>query len=557
MTVMLIPCAGNIAIDMQAEFGPIPAALLPVGKDFALMATLKPVVDLYAKVMVGFSNPPAFVQNAVDRNYANVEIVDVGQTRSLGETIQRLLERLPPGTTNICIQMGDAFHPAVQRGFDTVYYSMEAAVNRWVSFEFDRSSGFHSIAMPGASTRSTLGTAFAGKFEISNPIEFAAELKTQLLAPSGKIDPFYRAIAKYFNSRPSEAELLIETKDWIDFGYSSSYFDYRRKVGFNSRSFNSLVFNDVKKSVVKRSENRAKLAEEINWYSQLPGDLADLYPRIYAQSDDKLNPWIETEYSVALPMDQLFMYSKLDATVWARIFTQLKFALERFSQHRSITGNVSLRKQLPAMCQSVYLRKTADRLAEIKNHPTFAAFKGNSVTVNSKPCLGLDAVIAQLPAVVTSFLEKYESIPSLIHGDLCFSNILYDHRLDHVRFIDPRGSFGVNGAAGDLRYDLAKLLHSASGSYDFLVNEHFEMSIENSDITLNILTREHSSPVTALCDSLVRHFVGDSGAGVRFIESLLFLSMIPLHADRAPVQQALLSVGLQQFTESLREMDLA
>lgn len=553
MTAMLIPCAGNIAIDMQAEFGPIPAALLPVGKDFALIETLKPVARLYSKVFVGFSNPQKLVQNAVNRLYSNVQIVDVGETRSLGETILGLLRALPSDVDSVCIQMGDAFHPGEKRGRDTIYYSMEAALNRWVSFAFDATRGVHDVKMPGTSKNPSLGTAFAGKFEIADVSKFAAELSAQLAAPAQKVDPFYRAVTNYFNSRGEFTDLLVETQDWIDFGYSSSYFDYRRRVGFNSRSFNSLTFNEVKKSVTKRSENRAKLAEEIAWYSHLPADLADLYPRIYGLSADVQNPWIETEYSVALPLDQLLMYSKLDEAVWARIFVQLRFALERFSKHPSVGAD--LRAQLPAMCEEIYLNKTLARLREVSNDSRFGRFLEDGVTINGTSCLGLRSVVSSLPTVVGQFLKKYEAIPSLIHGDLCFSNILYDHRLDHVRFIDPRGSFGTNGARGDLRYDLAKLLHSASGNYDFLVNEHFEMKLDARSVELSILRPDRSVAVTKLCSELVRHFADD--VSVRFIESLLFLSMIPLHADRFGVQQAFLSVGLKQFTESLRELDFA
>ncbi|RYZ73434.1 MAG: hypothetical protein EOP05_10050, partial [Proteobacteria bacterium] len=316
MTVMLIPCAGNIAIDMQAEFGPVPAALLPVGKDFALIEALKPVVRHYTDVLVGFSNPQEFVQKTVNRHYDNVRIVDVGTTRSLGETIAALLCKLPPETEAIGIQMGDAFHPSEKRGKDSIYYSMESALNRWVSFRYDTHSGISDVKMPGTSKSYSLGTAFAGKFEIHDVQAFKDALDDSLNQPSPKIDPFYQAITKYFNSRSQAqgnfATLLHESPAWIDFGYSSSYFDYRRKVGFNSRSFNSLTFNEVKKSVTKRSRNRAKLNDEIAWYSELPSDLADLYPRIYSIGTEPENPWIETEYCTALPLDQLFMYSKLD-----------------------------------------------------------------------------------------------------------------------------------------------------------------------------------------------------------------------------------------------------
>eukprot|EP01034_Spumella_vulgaris_P006135 gene6135-biopygen5401 len=47
-------------------------------------------------------------------------------------------------------------------------------------------------------------------------------------------------------------------------------------------------------------------------------------------------------------------------------------------------------------------------------------------------------------------------VPGVMHGDLCFSNILFDTRSDCIKLIDPRGlNFRDEPRlVGDLRYDL-------------------------------------------------------------------------------------------------------
>ncbi len=95
---------------------------------------------------------------------------------------------------------------------------------------------------------------------------------------------------------------------------------------------------------------------------------------------------------------------------------------------------------------------------------------------------------------------------TLVHGDLCLSNILYDLRCRVCKFIDPRGSFGVPGIYGDPRYDVAKMYHSVYGLYDFITNDLFDVSIQENRIALDI----HSRPLhDEVCKRFERVFFRD------------------------------------------------
>jgi hypothetical protein len=143
---------------------------------------------------------------------------------------------------------------------------------------------------------------------------------------------------------------------------------------------------------------------------------------------------------------------------------------------------------------------------------------------------------------------------TLIHGDLCLSNVLYDVGGGIVRLIDARGRWGSEDSpigAGDLKYDLAKLRHSLCGGYDFIVNDLFDLRLGEDGTTLDwqLARQPQHRAVAAQFDALLapRHDLQE----VRLIEALLFISMLPLHADRPRRQLAMAGVGLAQLAACL------
>ena len=77
--------------------------------------------------------------------------------------------------------------------------------------------------------------------------------------------------------------------------------------------------------------------------------------------------------------------------------------------------------------------------------------------------------------VVPEMLFDVEEF-SIIHGDLCFANIMVDENYSFIKVIDPRGKFGNFDVYGDFRYELAKLFHSVDGKYDFIIKDLFKIN---------------------------------------------------------------------------------
>ncbi len=136
---------------------------------------------------------------------------------------------------------------------------------------------------------------------------------------------------------------------------------------------------------------------------------------------------------------------------------------------------------------------------------------------------------------------------TVVHGDYCLSNILYDMRSRVVKFIDPRGSFGEKGIYGDPRYDVAKLYHSVYGLYDFMVQDLFRVSINNDQIELELAPRSQHKEINKRFEKVF--FADFSHKEVLLITALLFLSMPALHYDHPNRQVAMFSRGIMLLNE--------
>jgi len=142
-------------------------------------------------------------------------------------------------------------------------------------------------------------------------------------------------------------------------------------------------------------------------------------------------------------------------------------------------------------------------------------------------------------------------IPSVVHGDLCFSNVMYDSRSNSVKVIDPRGLNIQQELTiyGNQSYDLAKLCHSFIGLYDFIIADAFHLE-KNDEIGVklrfNLDSRLKQVQSMFMQKSLIPEL---SNKAIIAPTILLFLSMIPLHFDKPHRQEAMLANALRLYVE--------
>jgi len=253
------------------------------------------------------------------------------------------------------------------------------------------------------------------------------------------------------------------------------------------------------------------------------------------------------EYIGYPSLSDLQLYGSHRQHIWDDVFHRI------FSMHRefqSFTADAST-ASIQQSLKDIYLNKTQRRLTRIQNDNKFQPFfDAKTVQINGVSYPSLGEILTRLDDVVSSSKLLTRDSLSIIHGDLCLPNILYDPRNEILKLIDPRGKFGEFDIYGDPRYDLAKLRHSVVGHYEHLINGRFEANGElgTPELSYNIYTTDGQNQRKKGFDSVLLTETDADLETIKLIESLLFLSMVPLHSDSCERQQCMLAQGIEKFT---------
>lgn len=336
-----------------------------------------------------------------------------------------------------------------------------------------------------------------------------------------------------------EGVKAFEAQEWLDCGHPQTYDRSRRSVAA-ARAFNTLVFDDLRGTVRKESSNTKKLADEIRYMTDLPADLRPFFPQVFDWNLDSSQPWMEMEYYGYPTLSELFLYHQLHPSIWDSILRRLAQVL---SFLRSGGQSIDV-----ADVVAMYLHKTEQRLSEVSSETSLGRlFQYDEVRINGLSRLGLHDLWTVTAAQVQEISAR--PVGAMIHGDLCFSNVLFDLRSGLCKFIDPRGSFGRESHRGDQRYDVSKIHHSVIGLYDHLVAGLFNVEGSDGDFELEISVTPLQQRVAASYRELVLSAFEKSE--VDLITGLIFLGLAPLHPESESRQLAFLLQGIEFVTAGL------
>ena len=326
---------------------------------------------------------------------------------------------------------------------------------------------------------------------------------------------------------------------WHDVGHLENYFSTKRFV-LKTRYFNSLQFDDLGKNVVKTSQDNTKLINEINWYKNIPNDILELVPKI-KDSDVSSNPFLKLEYVKHPTLSELWLYSDFPSEFWKNIIQGLLDITQIFKKHKE---NVSEHEYY-----SIYFQKTVDRIDElINNNKIFKEiFDDEYISVNGTKLKNWSLIRDEIEQKIDELYNKDDNC--LIHGDLYFSNILYDSGTNKYKLIDPRGRWG-NGISGDIKYDIAKIRHSVVGGFDTITNGLYTVTYEKtSGIDINVFEPTNYQIISKELDTQIEKYWNLDK--IKMIEGLLFISMLPLHEDNFERQLAFFTIGIKRLNEIL------
>lgn len=361
-------------------------------------------------------------------------------------------------------------------------------------------------------------------------IKLQKEISTVLIAYNKKI--------------PIKTELI---NDWFDLGHTNGLINAKNAF-INARDFNAISIDTKIGVLIKSSKKKQKLKDEKAWYESLPNEIKVLAPRVLGIDETPSTFSLKMELYGYPSLQELYLNSDLTVEDWYSILKRLFDLHSELDKFRE-KPNLEAAKWL-------FYTKTIDRIAELKESNEYwkNILLRKSEIINGKLFRGFLDLWPQIHEYITKLILS--STSSIIHGDYCFSNILFDSSNYIFKLIDPRGRLNSGPTIyGDKRYDIAKLRHSFCDFYDFIVQDLFLLQEKDNTYSFKVLTTHSREQNSRIFNKILKEF-GYSISEIKFIEALLFLTMIPLHKDSFKRQQMFYLTSIILFNEVFRDANL-
>jgi hypothetical protein len=304
---------------------------------------------------------------------------------------------------------------------------------------------------------------------------------------------------------------------------------------FTARAYNNFKIDRLK-DIVHKSSSTERLCDEINYYQRIhKTEFSCFFPRLFNHSLGEINS-LSLEY---YPFDNLYQLERGWEDVAEKLNCVLYFL--HSAKHPSLSDAEVIHYK-----REMYIDKTLHYQKELVDNFDFFRFleKKNKVTINGESVYTFSSIWPMVEELITSTLLSSAEF-SVIHGDLCFSNILF-HK-NTIKFIDPRGSFGMKGIYGDPLYDVAKLLHSFSGCYEAIIYDQFSLENNNSQINFRLEDKQLKEAAKVFSD--LERF---NNPKAKLIEGLIFIGMCSRHYDSPKRQRVMYARGLKILNDLIK-----
>ena len=531
---LLIPSAKIVPQELQ-KLGKLPAVIYPINQRI----TFDYIYEKYGEDCAGidvicYENADKIerrLKKLIDSNA--LQLIKLPELRDLGYTIWFALQnRVDP----IIINFADTIvlDSISKIEGDAFFCQEDYMTDTWTYFD-EKEGVITNIYDKDCANEEMKKKLFVGIFKIMDVVEFKKCLEAAFENTNSSISSFYYALQLYSKSHPMTPVL---TENWFDIGHADRY--YNSKLEVKAREFNHITVDKNRGILRKTSDNKDKFIGEIKWYLKLPADVEYVRPRIFNYSTSYVNPYVSMEYYAYHTVHELFLYGDLTLQQWIDIFNRIRFVCDDFKRYTVQDANIR-----PAL-EEMYLTKTLQRFEKMKKDERFITFFESPIVVNGERYLPLNEIIITLEKAIPEMLYDVDTF-NIIHGDLCFANIMVDSNFSFIKVIDPRGKFGTYDIYGDFRYELAKLFHSVDGKYDFIIKDLFDLDYNSETACINyrIQNRKRDFNLYKVFLDTFSAEVGGDLKKIELIEAFLFLSMIPLHGESIRHQMAMLGTGLE------------
>lgn len=518
--MILINSGAYVIAEFQAELGQIPPCMLPLGNQKLIEHQVAVLRQHYPDEPIYVTLPDSY-QLALDEtrllDTLKVNVIKTADAFSLAESVLYALNISSDHDHQpVRLMYGDTLI------FDLPQQSMTEVLGVAISND---NYGWHIEA---ESEQGAL--IWCGFYSFASS---RALVQALALARGHFID----AIEYYRQARPLH---MVHVQAWHDLGHINTYFRSRALMT-TQRAFNTLK---VQQGVVyKTGQPQHKIAAECHWLHQLPSALKRFIPQLIDHGQDETGQYYyQIEYLPHMPLNELFVHGRNTVHEWQKIFT----ACQQFL--------LLCRQQPIDALQQRWIVQDFSQLIHNKTEQRLRDYSQATGFDLHHPLQYDQQVLPSVWQIAQHCIEQSQQLPhcpAILHGDFCLSNVLLDSRTGQIKVIDPRGlsSAGELSLYGDQKYDLAKLMHSIIGLYDFIIAGRYRLTTTSTyHMTLDFELDERVRLIQQLFlnypfqpDIQLIHLMP--------LTVLLFLSMLPLHADRPDRQRAMLANAVRLYTQ--------
>jgi hypothetical protein len=527
--VVLILSGAYIDQELAAELGVLPPAFLPVGMGRLYDLQIDSLAALGAQLYMTLPSGMALAEWDAERlAQAGVVVLPSPEGLSLGAALLNALAVIGFGERPIRILHGDTLIQDIDlEADDAISVAPGGDGYRWATVR-ETDGVIDEIVPPDPSAAAPARLRLSGYFAFSS-----AQGLAQALARSR--GDFLTALNLYGAQRRLRT---LPGGRWLDFGHVQTFFRSRRVVS-TARAFNQLQITDT--TVRKRGDQPDKLKAEAHWLSHAPPAIRPYCARLIEEGEDAQGYFYSTDYEYIPTLAELYAFGRVNRSSWSDILSSCGDFMDA-AAGEAPEAEASVGAALHALA----IDKTHARLEQFARQTGFDL--DAPLHLNGRPCPSVRRCAEAATAIVATATPR----AAVMHGDFCFSNILYSFRTRRIRLIDPRGyaTPGRPSLYGDSLYDAAKLMHSAAGRYDLIIAGRYAGS---SSLAYDLELRFAEDPEQLWLEhTAAERTMGGvrlGSAEAMAVTTTLFLSMLPLHADKPQRQWALLANGLRLFLD--------
>ena len=538
-TRVLILSGSSIPNEMEKIIGKLPSGLIPINGVPVIFRTINNLISKdYSKISIAVGYKKEKIMKVLKKKYndqINFEFIDIDQKLAAGNSIIESVKKTKEK------------HLLVILGFTVIERKTLQNKNFKKDFVLSTSNFLNSKKWCVVKVKEKKIEAI---YEKEKGIEASSNFQALIGVYFFKDVNILKKIIKnnHNKNKIQISELLneykknkpisvIKTEDWFDAGQKNNYFKSKKNM-FPSRFFNFISLDGKNGIVTKKSIDKNKLKSEISWYKLIPKKIKLKTPKIILINQKE--PSITMEYVQLPTLSEIWLYSEINSKNGIKMLKEIEKIVDEFRMEKH---NVSKNDYF-----QIYIKKTDKRINELlrKNSKFKKIFNENEIIINNKIYKNWKNIRKEVIVLSESLFNKNDNC--LIHGDLCFSNILYDLKNNQHKLIDPRGKWGTS-IFGDIKYDVAKIRHSLIGGYDSINNGLFSIKYEKNEINFDVYKPNAYKEVSKRMDLWISKKWNLNE--VKLIEGLLFMSMLPLHQNNFEKQLVFYSVGIQRLNEVL------